>query len=129
MKKYNIDPLTGQLVEDRKGHLCLVIEYDKFIVEHNLRKARLYLAEEENKHLQDLFDLQYTRTLEAGKIWREETGNPGVHPDLGVLIGWLLERKDKAVEMCIEEINKLRPYTIKFRIVKCIINIRTRSKF
>lgn len=109
MKKYNIDPLTGQLVEDKEGHLCLVAEseaenlesYDEMKNHKNevIRKAIVIKKlKEENKHLQDIFDLQYTRTLEAGKIWREETGNPGVHPDLGVLIGWLLERKNVAVK-------------------------------
>lgn len=65
MKKYNIDPLTGQLVEDKEGHLCLVAEseaenlesYDEMKNHKNevIRKAIVIKKlKEENKHLQDI---------------------------------------------------------------------------
>lgn len=48
--------------------------------------------------LEALFDLQFTRTVEADALWREaHPGNDLVVPDLGTLIGWLLsERRDRA---------------------------------
>ena len=85
----------------------MILSYDKLLEENtkleeknkNLTKGttvlinRIITLEEENKNLHALFDLQHTRTLEASKLWQEETSNPGVYPDLGLLIDWLLERK------------------------------------
>jgi hypothetical protein len=46
----------------------------------------------ENKELNDLFDMQHTRTKEADKMWQEATGKRGTLPDLGTLIEWLLDQ-------------------------------------
>jgi hypothetical protein len=47
---------------------------------------------DEAKELNQLFDLQYTRTRRATALWQEAHNKPDVLPDLGELIGWLLER-------------------------------------
>lgn len=46
---------------------------------------------EENKSLNNLFNLQHERSLAAGKLWREATGNT-CFPDLGVLLEWLMSQ-------------------------------------
>ncbi len=47
---------------------------------------------DEAKELNQLFDLQYTRTRRATALWQKAHNKPNVLPDLGELIGWLLER-------------------------------------
>ena len=48
----------------------------------------------ERDELQQLFYVQHTRTVEADKLWQEAHGKPGVWPDLGHLVTWLIERHD-----------------------------------
>ena len=47
---------------------------------------------EDMKELNRLFDLQHERTQEADKLWQEENNKPDTKPDLGELIGWLLQK-------------------------------------
>jgi hypothetical protein len=48
----------------------------------------------EVQELDQLFELQHTRTVEADKLWREaHPGNDFVIPDLGRLVEWLLEER------------------------------------
>lgn len=73
---------------------CLIRKQDKLNAEHAKAVAKL-IAEnvklrEETQELNDLFDLQQTRMLTATKKWQEATGNPGIFPDLGRLLEWLL---------------------------------------
>jgi hypothetical protein len=54
---------------------------------------RVQELEAENKELNDLFDLQWTRSLEADELWRAaHPGNDHVCPDLGELLTWLMGR-------------------------------------
>jgi DNA repair exonuclease SbcCD ATPase subunit len=48
----------------------------------------------ENQELNRLFDLQHTRTGFADKLWQRAHNKPGIWPDLGELIGWLLSQRD-----------------------------------
>jgi hypothetical protein len=49
---------------------------------------------EENNENEQLFNFQHTRTMEADKLWQKAHNKPLVLPDLGNLIGWLLERAE-----------------------------------
>lgn len=49
---------------------------------------------QDNDELNALFELQHKRTREADALWQAATGNSHIMPDLGTLIGWLLERKN-----------------------------------
>jgi len=44
------------------------------------------------QELQSIFDLGHTRTVEADKAWQKEHSRPGVMPDLGVLVEWLMKK-------------------------------------
>lgn len=50
----------------------------------------------ENKELNGLFDLQHKRSVEADKLWQEAHNKPGVIPDLGKLIEWLMAERNNA---------------------------------
>lgn len=56
--------------------------------------ARLFASApkllEDLTELEQLFALQRTRTLYADRLWQKEHKKPGVYPDLGELIQWLL---------------------------------------
>lgn len=59
--------------------------------------------EEELSEYRHLFELQQTRISEAVKIWRSHNpGNELVNPDLGKLLGWLIEKSGLSV--CDKEI-------------------------
>jgi len=48
----------------------------------------------ERDELQDLFDLQHTRTEKADELWRQaHPSDTFIIPDLGKLIDWLLEQR------------------------------------
>jgi hypothetical protein len=47
---------------------------------------------EENTELNALFDRQHERVMDATRLWREETGQHEVLPDLGDLVKWLMDR-------------------------------------
>lgn len=46
---------------------------------------------ERNAELEALFTLQHERTQLADALWRNETGEFNALPDLGTLVGWLME--------------------------------------
>jgi len=46
----------------------------------------------EDFELTHLFKLQQVRMAQATKIWQAETGNKDTLPDLGELLGWLMEK-------------------------------------
>lgn len=53
-------------------------------------------ALDDNETLEQLFDLGHTRTVEADKLWQAaHPERPGVFPDQGELIAWLMERYDE----------------------------------
>lgn len=52
--------------------------------------------EQEIKEMQELFDLQHTRSREADKLWQEATGKHDTLPDLGRLLEWLINRGEEA---------------------------------
>ena len=64
---------------------------DSLLVENTQLKTDL-------EEFQALFDLQYARCKEADKLWRKATKNPGVVPDLGVLLTWLMAERDELVK-------------------------------
>ena len=50
--------------------------------------------------LEALFELQHTRTVEATALWRKaHPGNDMVLPDLGKLVGWLLEEREAEISL------------------------------
>lgn len=59
---------------------------DAVLIQHAPELLTEYL---ENRQL---FALQRTRTMEAYRLWQQAHNQPHVYPDLGELIGWLLER-------------------------------------
>jgi len=84
--KAEITPLVENLIDKRDQVNNLKYEYEKQL-------EKIKTLEEKNKELTVLFDLQHTRTIEVDKLWQKETNNPGIYPDLGKLIKWLMERK------------------------------------
>jgi len=54
--------------------------------------AKIRELEHDNAELRALFDLQHKRTLEADKLWQKAHNKPGVWPDLGELIQWLMKK-------------------------------------
>lgn len=41
--------------------------------------------------LQAIFDMQHKRTTKADKAWQKSHNKPGILPDLGTLIEWLMK--------------------------------------
>ena len=68
--------------------------------------AHIEAITQENTELEQLFDLQHTRTVQADMAWREaHPGNDLVLPDLGTLVDWLLVEKRAAdLEPVVSEI-------------------------
>lgn len=51
---------------------------------------------ERNAELEDLFDLQHSRSIEADDLWRQaHPGNDLVMPNLGELLAWLMAEARK----------------------------------
>jgi hypothetical protein len=71
-------------------------------------EADLAAVREENRELNELFDLQHARTVEATKAWREATGRHNVSPDLGVLLTWML-KENRRLREALEEIVAFEP--------------------
>jgi regulator of replication initiation timing len=51
-------------------------------------------------YFQTLIDLQHKRTAEADKLWQQAHNQPGVLPDLGRLIEWLMKRRADDMRCC-----------------------------
>jgi hypothetical protein len=80
--------------------------------EENCQKQQEYIAElrknwaeaiiraseidQENAQLRNLFEMQRKRCQKATYLWRKETGQKLVTPDLGELIEWLMDKGDFA---------------------------------
>lgn len=47
---------------------------------------------ERNAELESLFELQHKRSIEASKLWQKAHNQPGVWPDLGKLLEWLIKQ-------------------------------------
>lgn len=59
-----------------------------YVRELEAERGRL---KERSAELEDLFDFQHTRTVEAVELWRQaHPGNALVMPDLGELLAWLM---------------------------------------
>lgn len=52
--------------------------------------------DQENAQLRNLFEMQRKRCQKATYLWRKETGQKLVTPDLGELIEWLMDKGDFA---------------------------------
>jgi len=84
----HLEAENKQLKEDMKRYVPSVVIREGI----DLRARNKQLAEDIAEK-QSLFDLQHTRTLEADKLWQEETGHDcNCFPDLGELIRWLMEK-------------------------------------
>lgn len=57
-------------------------------------QQRVAQLDGEKQELEQLFDLQHTRTVEADKLWQQAHNRPDLWPDLGQLVGWLMSRYD-----------------------------------
>lgn len=55
-------------------------------------QERIKELEQENRELNQLFELQHTRVARADKLWQKAHNKPNVLPDLGVLVEWLLSQ-------------------------------------
>ena len=67
-----------------------------FTVEQIILLREIKRMKDENEEFNRLFKLQHKRTIEADRLWREAHPERGdVLPDLGELIGWLLEERNK----------------------------------
>lgn len=71
----------------------------KQIAEQSRELERL---QAENSELEQLFDKQWKRTVEAGRLWSEAHNKPLVRPDLGELISWLIKRHDDLLRVAVE---------------------------
>lgn len=69
------------------------------VIELEKRVAEL---ESELEEYASLIKLQHRRSVKASKLWQKAHNKPGVWPDLGELLAWLLERigKMKCCENC-----------------------------
>lgn len=56
-------------------------------------KMQLLAAEQELKDFSALFDLQHKRSVEADKLWQNDTGEQ-YRPDLGELLRYFMAQRD-----------------------------------
>ena len=61
-------------------------------------KMKLLAAETELKELSALFDLQHRRSVEADKVWQDDTGEQ-YRPDLGELLRYFMEQRSLLVRL------------------------------
>ena len=70
---------------------------------------RITALEAENTALENLFTLQHKRVEAAEKLWQKETGNPDVMPDLGRLVGWLVD-ENAALKLLVGKVREAVEY-------------------
>jgi hypothetical protein len=91
-----------------------IVKDDTFgIAYYNASEMDAYIAvlESDNaemhgciSELQALFDLQHTRVKAAEALWRKaHPGKEHVTPDLGELVGWLMDGRVKELESSLAE--------------------------
>ena len=72
-------------------------------VEREELRKQLAEARAEIEEHHERIKLQHRRTMEAGKLWQKAHNQPDVWPDLGELVGWLLDLI-KTPKNCAEEL-------------------------
>ena len=55
-------------------------------------RTRTREMEEELKENRALFELQHVRVAEASRHWQRETRRRHIHPDIGQLVAWLMDK-------------------------------------
>ncbi len=55
------------------------------------------------EELDNLFEIQRTRMDKATKLWQKATGRGETLPDLGELLGWLMDHADRLQEQLWDE--------------------------
>ena len=104
-----------KIAEDSEFGPIRAAVYDEYIAagkpkpEMHWLYSRLVEARARNAELEQLFDLQWSRTVEATKLWQKAHDKPLTMPDLGKLIEWLLARRDEAIEACARECERVTP--------------------
>ena len=70
---------------------------EKLAKESAVARAELERLRSENAEMEQLFDMQHERSVEASKLWKRETGtDPLTYPDLGKLLTWFMAKLAEA---------------------------------
>jgi hypothetical protein len=109
MEKPESELLSTDLWDDDGGRLYYkASEMDDYLTD----------LQGENDGLQKLFDLQHTRVKAAEVLWRKaHPGKEGVIPDLGELVGWLMDGRVAELKASLREMTVYAEYFKHFETV------------